>query len=277
MNNPGAGMHEPTVATSLGRSEPSVHSGTLTVCAHLAGLSLRRQLLSRHTLVSIVLAGLACLIVVAWSMQKEPSAKKFAQDVIVPVLAAILLPIYAICYGASSIGSEREDRTLIYLLTTPLPRPLIYLTKYAVATMLVVAWTLGTLAVLSGLAGEHGREPLRLFWPAVLLGAWAYGSLFHLLGAAFRRGTIVSLAYTFFLEFLLGNMPGIVKRVSLSFYTSCMIYDAGSGLGVKPVLARELFLPISGRSAAIVLALTAIALLALGLLVFTRREYRDLS
>jgi ABC-type transport system involved in multi-copper enzyme maturation permease subunit len=246
-------------------------------CAHLFVVSLRRQFFSRQTLISGVLTILCTLIVVGWRMQEEPSVRKFAEGVVVLVHSAFLLPIFAICYGTSGIGAEREDRTLVYLLITPLPRPLVYLAKFAAATLLVLAWTSVSLAMMCWVARPWGEEAMRLFWPSLLLGGVAYASLFHTLGAAFRRGTIISLAYAFFLEGLLGAMPGIVKRVAVSFYVSCMIYDAGADHGVGPIVAPEMFLPVRGGTAAIVLLALAAGLCAIGLVVFTRREYRDLS
>ncbi|HEY2249609.1 MAG TPA: hypothetical protein VGH74_01065, partial [Planctomycetaceae bacterium] len=62
---------------------------------------------------------LCCLIVLAWARQREPSPKKFAEHVVVPIYIAFLMPVLAISYGASTVGGEREDRTLIYLLITP--------------------------------------------------------------------------------------------------------------------------------------------------------------
>ena len=264
-------------------SESKVQRSAMSVqrlvpaCLHLFVLSLRRQFFSRQTVICLVLTALSCLIVVGNSMQKEPTLKKFAQEVLIPVHSAFLVPIFAICYGTSAVGGEREERTLVYLLITPLPRPLVYVVKFSAATTCILAWTVGSLSLLCFLGRPWGIEAFHLFWPALVLGATAYASLFHTLGAAFRRGTIVSLAYTFFLEGLLGNMPGMVKRVSLSFYLSCMIYDAGSEQEIVPLIAREMFLPIPGRSAAVVLASIAVGLIGAGLVVFTRREYRDLS
>ena len=255
----------------------TTHHSLFTACLHIFVLSLRRLFFSRQTLVSLVLTALVCLLVYGWSKQAEPSVKKFAEEVLVVVHAAFLVPIFAICYGTSAVGGEREDRTLVYLLITPLPRPLIFLVKFAAAVTLILGWTVGSLVAIGFVGRPWGMEAIRMFWPALVLGATAYASLFHTLGAAFRRGTIISLAYTFFLEGLLGNMPGLVKRVSLSFYQSCMIYDAGSEYEIAPLIAREMFIPISGRSAAVVLASVAVGLFGAGLTVFTCREYRDLS
>ena len=288
-----------SVMTSLPRDPSGLANPTrFGASLHLFAISLRRQFLAPSTLICAVLTALTCLLVVLWSKYADPNVRRFAERIMIPIHVAFLLPLYAICYGASGVGAEREDRTLVYLLITPLPRPLIYLVKYACAIVLVLAWTIASLVGLCALAGPWLRhalgsmptdealsttarslwsETLGIFWPAALLGALAYASLFHALGAAFRRGTIISLGYVFFLELLLGNMPGIVKRVSLSFYISCMIYDAGSEYGIGPRLARDMFLPVSGRTAAIVLGLVTVALLVAGLGVFTRREYRDLS
>ncbi len=254
------------------------HVSTAAACLHLFFLSLRRQFFSRHTLISAALTIVASLIVVGWGMEgATKSVRRFTEEIVVLVHSAFLMPIFAICYGTSGVGSEREDRSLVYLLITPLPRALVYISKFLAAALLVLAWTGLSLCVMCRIARPWGDEALRLFWPSLLLGGLAYASLFHTLGAAFRRGTIISLAYAFFLEGLLGSMPGIVKRVALSFYVSCMIYDAGADHGVGPKVAPEMFLPVRSSTATAVLVAITIGLAAIGLIVFARREYRDLS
>jgi ABC-type transport system involved in multi-copper enzyme maturation permease subunit len=248
----------------------------VSASAQLLTLSLRRQFLSRQSLICLALTLVGAAIAWGWT-KRDPTVKKYAEEILVPVHVAFLVPIYAICYGTAAVGGEREDRTLVYLLLTPMPRPLVYFVKYATAVALILGWTMGSLGLLAFMARPWGSEALQLFWPAIALGSVAYASLFTALGAAFRRGTIISLAYAFFLEGLIGNMPGIVKRMSVSFYMKCMIYDAGSELKIGPLLSRDLFLPIAGTTARLVLCLVAAGLFVAGLVIFTRREYRDLS
>jgi ABC-2 type transport system permease protein len=244
---------------------------------HLFWLTLRRQLLSRQTLACVALTVLCAMIVLAWSRSPDPTTKKLAEQVLVPTFVSFLMPIFAICYGASGIGAEREDQTLIYLLIAPLPRSLTYFIKGLASFALVSGWTAGTLFLLCRLAGKPGAELFPLFVPAALLGGLAYASLFLLLGAIFRHGTIISLVYWFFLEVLFGNLPGIVKRVSVAFYVRCLIYDSAKELKLGPLgrVAREMFLPVTGTTAAITLSATIVVLLMVGLLLFDRREYRD--
>lgn len=252
---------------------------TLSACGHLFGLTIRRQLISRQTLACVALTGLCAMIVLAWSRQSDPTAKKLAEQVLVPTFVAFLMPIFAICYGASGIGGEREDQTLIYLLIVPITRPLVYFTKALAGLTLVAGWTGGSLYLFCRLAGPPGLKLFAMFLPATLLGGMAYASLFLLVGAVFRHGTIISLVYWFFLEVLFGNLPGIVKRVSVAFYVRCMIYDSGGDLQLGPLgrVAREMFLPVSGMTATITLSAAIAGLLGLGLLLFETREYRDAS
>src|SRR4051794_35761376 len=76
-------------ANSRGNPERSAGIGiaraTLLAFRQLFTLTLRRQLFSRQTLVGIALTVLCCLIVWAWSRQREPTLAKFAEQVIIPV------------------------------------------------------------------------------------------------------------------------------------------------------------------------------------------------
>jgi len=244
---------------------------------HLFLLTLRRQILSRQTLACLALVLMCALIVVAWSRQPSPTLKKLAEQILVPTFVVFLVPVFAICYGASGIGGEREEQTLIYLLMAPLPRAVVYLIKACAGLLLTGTWTVLTLLVLCALGGSDALQMLPIFLPGALLGGLAYAALFLGVGALFRHGTIIALVYWFFLEVLFGNMPGIIKRVSIAFYIRCMVYDAGSPfeLGPRSRVAREMFLPVSAVTSAVVLSITILGLLVLGAWCFESREYRD--
>lgn len=248
-----------------------------TASSHLFLLTLRRQLLSRQTIACAALTLVCALIVMAWSRQPDPTLKTLAEHVLVPTYLVFLVPIFAICYGASGIGHEREEQTLIYLLLTPLQRPVVYLVKAAAGLGLAAVWTAGTLLILCGLAGPEAAALVPVFLPGALLGVLAYAALFLLVGAIFRHGMIMCLVYWFFLEVLFGNMPGIIKRVSVAFYVRCVIYESGAEYELGPVsrVAREMFLPVSSMTAILVLSVGTVVLLTLGAAGFEVREYRD--
>ena len=77
----------------------------------------------------------------------------------------------------------------------------------------------------------------------MLCATLAFAALFHLIGAWFRRPAVIALVYAFFLETIMGNMPGFFKRVSISFYARCMMYDAAGAYGVQPE-SPAVYLPV---------------------------------
>jgi ABC-2 type transport system permease protein len=300
---------------------------------YLVWLSLCRQGRSLQTLTAIVLilllAGAVVLVGAVNANMGRPSwnVGNFARDMVIGVYLTLLLPLVCLCFGTQALGGEWEERSLLWVLTRPIPRSLVYLAKFTAA----LPWALGcglggiwlaglavgsrfvdlqwnaTLAAqqpsLGPLAGPAilpslfnsaalsperiwpGLEVVQHLWPSVALGSVAYLSLFVLLGALFRRSTVLGMAYAFLLEGLVGTMPGLLKRISLTFYTKCLAFDLADQhlwrtpegtLGIEPP-KTTLFLPVSGNLAWNVLVAISIGLLLLGTWRFGRKEFRDLT
>ena len=71
-------------------------------------------------------------------------------------------------------------------------------------------------------------------------------------------------------------MPGYLKRISISFYTRCLMFDRAQGYDIyseKP----SIYLPVDGVTAWWVLGLATVSLLAAGMWVFSRTQYQDLT
>jgi hypothetical protein len=113
-----------------------------------------------------------------------------------------------------------------------------------------------------------------LFWPGVVASSLAFAALFHLIGAAVRRPTVVALVYSFFLETILGDMPGLLKRVSVTFYTRCLMFDTAAEYGLSPE-RPSVYQPVDGTTAWMVLIGGTVCLLLAGMWWFSRTEYRD--
>jgi ABC-2 type transport system permease protein len=252
-----------------------VFGGALSACIYLLRISLRRLFWSRQTMICLLLLCFAAVAITAWSMRRPRSAEDFVEHVFLTIYVGFLLPMFCLSFGTAGIASDVENRTLVYLLVTPLPRPLIFAAKSAASLLMSLAWTLGSLFVLCRLARAPGREAFPVVWQSILWSTFAYVALFQLISVSFRRATILALAYAVFLETFIGNMPGIVKRLTVSYYTRCMIFDGSKELGIENSgpFDPNLFLPISGESAQVVLWLITAVLWVAGLLVFSYREY----
>ena len=180
------------------------------------------------------------------------------------------------------IGDDREDKTLVYLSTRPISRWSLYLAKLLGALPLALGISLGAVFGLCAVASACGGLPLPLlevawmFLPTIALGTFAYLAFFGWLGAVFRNATLIGVAHVFLVEFFMGQVPGVLKRISISFYVRCMLYDAGSGHGLKP-RNTAIFQPVEGDEAAASLLVVGAGFLLLGMYWFSRREYRDLT
>jgi ABC-type transport system involved in multi-copper enzyme maturation permease subunit len=213
---------------------------------------------------------------VAQVMVHDAGFYLFSRWVVFSWFVSFLLPIWSLSFATDALGSEREGRSLIWLLTRPLPRASIYLAKFVALLPLGLALNFGGFGLLCALGGPSGHQAFRLYWPAVLGSTLAFCSLFHLLGAIFRRAAVVALVYSFFLETLLGNMPGYMKRISIGFYTRCLMFDAAQEYGIQ-VEKPSIYVPVSGTVAWAVLLAVTVVLLLVGMAAFARTEYQDLS
>src|SRR5437588_1461905 len=187
----------------------------------------------------------------------------FTRGFIFLLFFSFLLPLWSLSFATEALGGERESQSLIWLLTRPLSRPAIYLAKFVAMLPWCLALNLGGFALLCAVAGRPGPIAFWLFWPAVLWASLTFGALFYLFGAFFRRPAIVAIVYSFFLEVIVGNMPGDLKRFSIGFYARCMMFEAAEQHGLQPD-NPVVYDPVSGGTALCVLLLSTVLLLAVG-------------
>lgn len=141
--------------------------------------------------------------------------------------------------------------------------------------VLSLCWTVGSLAILCRLFGANSWQGFAAFWSVAVWATVAYVSIFGFFSVVFRRATVVTLIYVFFVEDLWSNVPGTAKRVAVSFYTRCMFIDQGKASSLRPpdYMNMDVFMPISGNAAALTLIIVAVVFTVLGALVFSRKEY----
>jgi ABC-2 type transport system permease protein len=200
----------------------------------------------------------------------------FSRGVVFTIFATFLLPLWTMSFATEGLGREREARNLIWLLIRPLPRWSIYLGKFVALLPWCLVLNLGGFWLVCLAAPGPGTLAFRLYWPAVVWATLAFAALFHLLGALFQRPAVVAILYTFFIETILGNLPGHMKRLSLNFYTNCLMFESAHDFGLRPE-RPQIYVPVSGSIALWVLVGVTVLALAVGMYLFSRREYLDLT
>jgi ABC-2 type transport system permease protein len=200
----------------------------------------------------------------------------FSRWVVFGMYLGFLLPLFSLAFASGAVGTEREDRTLIWLLTRPLPRGAVYLAKFVGVLPWCLLVAMAGFAALCLAGGSLGMRAFVTYWPAVVAGAVGFAALFHLIGAVFRRPAVLGLVYIFFFELLVANLPGSLKRLSLNYYCRSLLYNEATAEApaVSPE-ALDVYEPVSAATAWAVLLTAAGVLTLLGMWLFTRHEPKD--
>jgi ABC-2 type transport system permease protein len=258
--------------------------GSLTA---LIGLELRQMTGGRKSLVlGLALAGTTGLAAVVRSFA-EPPAEQFWGIVFVLMLTFLFLQtltlLIPLLYATSLMRNEIEEGTLVYLVTRPVPKPLLLLAKWAAATAfsgaLLMAGMLAFMAAFmafgDGSLGDfaYGNRLLR-FMLAGLLGTIGYASIFTLVGLISRRALIWGIAYGFMSEFVLTMIPAVVRKLTVMHYLrSIALGDLE--FGDQDVSEFLGLLDLASPTTAVVTVLTASALcLGASALLISVRELK---
>ncbi|VTR93915.1 Putative integral membrane protein OS=Fimbriimonas ginsengisoli Gsoil 348 GN=OP10G_2312 PE=4 SV=1: ABC2_membrane_2 [Gemmata massiliana] len=200
----------------------------------------------------------------------------YSRWVIMLVFMGFILPLFTLSYASGAFGTDRESRSLVWLMTRPIPRSGIYLAKFLGTLPWCVSFGAGGFVAVCLAAGDIGREALTRYWPAVAMGTVAFSALFHLIGAIFRRPVVVGLVYVFFFETVVAALPGSLKLLSLTFYVRSLMYNEAVAAGhpgdMLPAITSQ---AVSSETAWAVLAAAPVVITIIGMWLFSRSEYRD--
>ncbi|ROP42724.1 MULTISPECIES: ABC transporter permease [Saccharothrix] len=150
---------------------------------------------------------------------------------------AVILPLTALIVGSSALGLEIDDGTITHLITKPLPRSEIILSKLLVAWLVTTAATAVPLAVAALIAGSG---PLAVGLVAgTALGGLAYSALFLALSVMTKRPVAVGLIYIVLWENLLVSFVDGARVFSIRQHATA-IADA---IGDTPLISSTLSVP----------------------------------
>jgi ABC-2 type transport system permease protein len=141
----------------------------------------------------------------------------------------VILPLTALIIGSSVLGLEIEDGTITHLLTKPLPRREIILSKLAVAWLVTTFATAVPLAVAGLIAGSPELAVGLVIGSAV--GGLAYCAAFLALSLMTKRPVAVGLVYIVLWEGLLTDFVSGTRIFSIQHQATAIAdYFAGSAL-----------------------------------------------
>jgi ABC-2 type transport system permease protein len=139
-----------------------------------------------------------------------------------------LLPLLALIAGTGVIGPEIDDGQIMYVLTKPIPRHVIVLTKLAVAIVLVVVFAVVPTCAAGYVLTGTTAQVTPAFTVGVLAGGIAYTSVFVALAVLSRNAVTIGLLYALVWESLLGNFAEGAKSASIQQW-ALSLTDAMTG------------------------------------------------
>lgn len=245
--------------------------------------ALRDILRPKRAAQGIIVAVLPALL--ALTIRVTAGTEGFDPRVVYNTLAAglvfgFILTILSVIFGTGIVSQEMEQKTIVYLLTRPVHRVRILLTKLAAAVLVVsvLAWLAAVLLAVAtfGPGGlQSARVPRDMM--VLALGALAYTSLSLLLATLVNRPMLYGLYFAFGWESWVPTFPGNFQKVSVMTYLRVLApHPAPSGVGHDVTELLRALTPsqtITVHTALTVLPIVIISAVALALVVFGLREY----
>jgi ABC-2 type transport system permease protein len=157
---------------------------------------------------------------------------------------ATLVPLIALISGTGAI----DDGSIIYLLSKPLNRHTIVLSKLAVAVGVVAVFA--ALPVwLAGLVLVGTRDGLAVgYGLGTLVAGVTYCAAFLLLAVLTRNAVVIGLIYALVWESLVGSLVPGAQALSIqqwgSALTRVVVGDPADDLGVTAAVRPEVALPL---------------------------------
>jgi len=240
----------------------------MTIFATIASVSLRALLGRRRTLLMVLLAAMPILLGLIVKANSDQLSLKILAQTLDGIVTRTCLPLIAIVFGTAALGSELEDGTGVHLLTKPIDRWIIIVSKTLVAGTLTAALIVPSTVIAGILMGGTGGDAIAVtfaFALSVLVGSYLYTAIFLVLSAITTRGLLIGLAYALIWEGIVaGLLPG-----SQAF--SVREYLTGIVQTLAPQAGRESLVGSTGFVYAVVAFVLA---LAIGSVRLSRYEVR---
>lgn len=188
----------------------------------LIRLTARQLLGQKRTILMLLFALVPVLIAVLYRVAGNDDPQRWAASALNGrLIVGTFLPLAALVFGTAALGSEFEDGTAVYILSKPIPRRVIVLSKLLVSWLATAGIVLAASVVATVIAlwGEPRDGIVLGFALAVVAGSLAYCALFTWLSVVTSRALIVGLLYSFIWEGVITRLFAGVRFLSVRQYT----------------------------------------------------------
>jgi ABC-2 type transport system permease protein len=185
-------------------------------------LTLRALLLQKRTIMLALICAAPMLTALIYDVAKPPDAdpldfySQIVQQLFVPTVAALI----ALVFGVSAFGDEREDGTILYLVSTPQPRIELVIGKVLAAWIATLVLVVPSLIVTAFFGLGPQLTAGRVGWPllGVVLSTLAYCSVSSWLSLRTRRPIVIGILYILLWEGSIATFAASAAKLSIAAY-----------------------------------------------------------
>ncbi|MEV6357433.1 ABC transporter permease [Streptomyces hydrogenans] len=180
----------------------------------VARLTYRALLGRRRAAILFLLPGL--LLIIAAAVRAINGADdQVAADLLGGFALATMVPLIGVIAGTGAIGPEIDDGSIVYLLSKPVKRPTIIITKLIVAIAVTMAFSAVPTLIAGFILNGNGQQVAVAYTVAALVASIAYSALFLLLGTISRHAVVIGLVYALVWEALFGSLIAGARTLSV--------------------------------------------------------------
>jgi ABC-2 type transport system permease protein len=135
-----------------------------------------------------------------------------------------ILPLCAAIFSTAVINQEVTQRTIVYLLTRPIPRWKLLVYRALAASVVVAFVSIVTDLSVCLAVGTSQASLMAHDIQAIAVGSLAYTTLFTLVSLFVNKPMVVCLLFSFVWETAVPEIPGDLYRVTISGYLTSIAH-----------------------------------------------------
>ncbi len=219
---------------------------------------LLRSLVSRARVVALVAIGLVGVLIAlairAADLVEADRTVAITRDLLGGYGLNLVVPVTALVFASAAFGDPTDDRTMVYLWLTPLPRWRLVAAGWAAALTVAAPVAVLPVVLAAALAGADGRL-VGAAAAGAALATMGYTAVFLGLGLLVRRALAWGLAYVLIWELAVARISKGAARLSVSVYSRSVLSAVGEVVKPRNAAAVSTSLIVLGL---VILAATAL-------------------
>jgi ABC-2 type transport system permease protein len=229
--------------------------------ATIARLTMATLFGHRRGLLLFILPGVLLALCVLLALTLDNSAD-FSVDLLQLFGLAVIVPLVSLIAATGALSSEIDDGSIVYLLSKPIKRSTIILTKALVA--IAVIFVLGALPMFAAglILDVHDPQTAVAFGIGSLVAGIAYTGIFIALSVMSGNAVTIGLIYALLWEGVMGQYVDGAKTLSIQQWSLAVIHK----LTDSPDVDSAVKLPIA------TILLVAVVIIGLSLAITRLRS-----